>query len=127
MSQWQRRSERHLEMRVVPLGESEWQPGTAQGPLPGAHEVEMRGEAHHGPLLELDPETGAGRDAARAGVVVSIVMALERRRRRLPARAPAEGGRGGRGDGRGLREIERTVRLLDPRPLRAVAHAARET
>jgi hypothetical protein len=103
-------------MRMMSLGVSERQPGTAQRPLPRPHEIEMRGEAHLGRLLEHDAKArarahrGAGRRRSHGRAVLARGAAAERLR--------------------GLaspRQIERGVRLLDPRPLRALDDAARET
>src|SRR5439155_7517831 len=100
---------------MMPLGESERQPGAAQSPLPGAHEVEVREEPHAGALLETDPETCAGGHAARGrGRAVPAPgrgTTAERRRRKR---------------GEDLVQVQFRVRLLDPRPLVAVDDAARE-
>src|ERR1051326_3113296 len=102
-------------MRVMSLGESERQPGAAESPLPGAHEVQVREEAHAGALLELEPETCAGGHAARgrAGTVPAPGRGTTAERRR-------------RKRGEDLLEVEIGMRLLDPGPLIAVDDAARE-
>src|SRR5258707_9393891 len=97
-------------MRVMSLGEAERQSGAAQGPLPGAHEVEVRGESHLEPLFEHDAKTRTGLNPGRGGDPA--------------ARTAAERRCGDRGP-RAL-EIERCVRLLDPRTLRTLREPARE-
>lgn len=99
---------------MMPLGECERQPGAPQRALPGAHEVEVRGEAHLDPLLELDAEARAGLHAGRHRAC----------RRRTAPGAPAVGRRGHRG-ARAV-QVEWRMRLPRPRPLRAVGDTARE-
>src|SRR5882762_1327421 len=95
---------------MMTLGESQWQPGAAERPLPGAHEVQVRDEAHRAPLLELDAEARARGDASRG---------------RDAAPSPPAIGRHGKGRER-LLQVQRRVRLLHPRPLVAIDDAARE-
>src|SRR5262245_14134151 len=99
----------------MPLGESERQSGAAESPLPTAHEVQVREEAHARRLLELQTETRARGHAARG-----------RERAVLARGTGATAVRGRRKRGEDLLEVEGRVRLLDPGPLVAIHDAAAE-